>query len=81
MPERAKQLPCCCCCACRDLLTAYLVSQAQETLPGKISFHFATQLDSLSLQGKTATFKSATDGTTHTVGFDIIIGADGAHSR
>lgn len=72
---------CCLLCRCRDLLTAYLVNEAQEQFPGKINFHFETQLDSLSLEGKTATFTSVADGQTHTLPFDIVIGADGANSR
>jgi 2-polyprenyl-6-methoxyphenol hydroxylase-like FAD-dependent oxidoreductase len=65
----------------RDLLTAYLINEAQERYPGQINFHFETQLESLSLQGKTASFKAVANGQTQKVDFDLIIGADGASSR
>jgi len=66
---------------CRDLLSAYLISWAQQQFPDKVRYHFDQQLDRITLEDKTASFLDGTCGQTAVHTYDLLIGADSANSR
>lgn len=61
-------------------LAQYLINAARKQYPDQISFHFQSDLSSLDMKAKAATFSSPS-GQVLTSEYQLLVGADGAASK
>jgi 2-polyprenyl-6-methoxyphenol hydroxylase-like FAD-dependent oxidoreductase len=62
-------------------LAAVLINSGMRTYPGRIAYHFGWGLQTLHPEGSMAEFCSCPDSSTMVVRGDLVVGADGLHSR